>query len=216
MNLVELKNNELVTTSYLIARAFNKQHKNVLRDIDILLTQINSSNLGIASTARFEECYKSSSNTIGINTNRKYRMFYLNRDAFTLVAMSYTTKEALRFKIEYLNEFNRMERQLKNQKMLTASKYQDLEQRLKVSDSLAIDRAKKQYGPYNYQTPERAKWSQIISSTMESKNITLIEIGEALNYSPNYIGCIIHGERKGINRRNNLVKLITEYVLGDE
>lgn len=39
-------------------------------------------------------------------------MYYLTRDGFTLLAMGFTGKKALQFKIAYIEAFNKMERML--------------------------------------------------------------------------------------------------------
>jgi phage regulator Rha-like protein len=45
--------------------------------------------------------------------SRHQPMYLMNRDGFTLLAMGFTGKKALKFKLEYINAFNQMERQLK-------------------------------------------------------------------------------------------------------
>lgn len=39
-------------------------------------------------------------------------MYLMTKDGFTMVAMAYTTPEAMRFKEAYIAEFNRMEAEL--------------------------------------------------------------------------------------------------------
>ena len=39
-------------------------------------------------------------------------IFYMNRDGFTLLAMGFTGKKAMQFKLKYIEAFNAMERQL--------------------------------------------------------------------------------------------------------
>ena len=41
-------------------------------------------------------------------------MYYLNRDAFSLIVMGFTGKEATKWKWNYIQEFNRMEKILKS------------------------------------------------------------------------------------------------------
>jgi hypothetical protein len=42
-------------------------------------------------------------------------MYTMTKDGFTLLAMGYTGKEAMQFKVAYINEFNRMEATLRTQ-----------------------------------------------------------------------------------------------------
>lgn len=44
---------------------------------------------------------------------RPQRMYIMNRDGFTLLAMGFTGKKAMNFKLEYIQLFNQMEQTLK-------------------------------------------------------------------------------------------------------
>lgn len=90
-----------VTTSLLVAEKFEKQHIHVLRDIDSLKKDI--SNFGLMF---FESTYSDS-------YGRPQRMYIMNRDGFTLLAMGFTGKKAMNFKLEYIQLFNEMEQTLK-------------------------------------------------------------------------------------------------------
>ncbi len=90
-----------VTTSLLVAEKFEKQHIHVLRDIDSLKKDI--SNFGLIF---FESTYSDS-------YGRSQRMYVMNRDGFTLLAMGFTGKKAMNFKLEYIQLFNQMEQSLK-------------------------------------------------------------------------------------------------------
>lgn len=103
--LVEItgKRNEerLVTTSLKIAEKFGKEHAHVLRDIRDLecSEKFRESNFGFSS-------YKSSQ-------GKTLPMYEVTRDGFTILAMGYTGKEAMKFKEDYINVFNTMENELK-------------------------------------------------------------------------------------------------------
>lgn len=95
----------LVTTSRAVAEQFGKQHKNVIRDIETLISQLKIE----PATADFAEL-----NFILIDqpdAQGKPRPAYLlTRDGFTLLAMGFTGAKAVQFKVAYINAFNRMER----------------------------------------------------------------------------------------------------------
>ncbi|MFK5708647.1 Rha family transcriptional regulator [Lysinibacillus boronitolerans] len=100
MNLVIIQNKQVVTTSLQVAESFEKRHDNVLREIEGLLKIEEAQNY-------FQEgTYEHPQN------KQKYRMFYMNRDGFTLLAMGFTGNKALAFKLKYIQAFNDMERQL--------------------------------------------------------------------------------------------------------
>lgn len=103
--LVEIigKRNEerLITTSLKISEKFGKEHAHVLRDIrDMECSDtFRESNFGLSS-------YKSAQ-------SKTLPMYEVTRDGFTLLAMGYTGKEAMKFKEDYINAFNAMENELK-------------------------------------------------------------------------------------------------------
>jgi phage regulator Rha-like protein len=45
---------------------------------------------------------------------RLQEMYIMNRDGFTLLVVGFTGPKALQFKLDYINAFNAMERQLKS------------------------------------------------------------------------------------------------------
>lgn len=90
----------LVTSSLKVAEKFGKAHKDVLESIREILAAENS-----ATKLFYEDTYK--------NRGKDYPMFYMNRDGFSLLVMGFTGKEALKWKLEYIQAFNEMEKELK-------------------------------------------------------------------------------------------------------
>lgn len=97
--LVIMHNKQAVTTSLRVAEVFGKDHKHVLETISNLAAE--------KSAAKFfaETTYD--------NRGKQYPMYYMNRDGFTLLAMGFTGKKALQFKIQYIQAFNSMETQIR-------------------------------------------------------------------------------------------------------
>lgn len=98
--LVSIKKNEVMTTSLKIAEKFSKNHKDVLRIIEskkMLFTERNFT----------PSEYKDS-------TGRKLPMYYLDRDFTTFIIMSFTGAKADKWKLDYINAFNKMESIIKN------------------------------------------------------------------------------------------------------
>lgn len=88
-----------ITTSLKVAEVFGKEHRNVLRDIDHLRSDLSSAQF----CALFAE-------DIYVASNGKSNPLYLmNRDGFSLLAMSFTGKKALQWKLKYIAAFNAME-----------------------------------------------------------------------------------------------------------
>ena len=105
MNLVEVRNQQAVTSSQLVAEVFKKQHKHVLEAIE----KVKAENSAV-TTMFYESTY-----TAG--TGKAYKMYYMNRDGLSLLVMGFTGKKALEWKLKYIEAFNAMEKQLKTPKL---------------------------------------------------------------------------------------------------
>ncbi|MCM6810560.1 ORF6C domain-containing protein [Pediococcus pentosaceus] len=98
--LVIMKDQQAVTTSLQVAEVFRKNHRDVLRTIDDLKDVRNF-------TQMFSDGIEPDS------YGRDRRIYYMNRDGFTLLAMGFTGKKALEFKLKYIEAFNNMEKTIK-------------------------------------------------------------------------------------------------------
>lgn len=100
-------------SSLFVAKAFEKEHKNVLRDI----TKLTESNSGLSkefNKLNFERItYKDS-------RGRNQRAYAMTRDGFTMLVMGYTGAKAMKFKEMYIKRFNEMEQFIKT--LVTARK----------------------------------------------------------------------------------------------
>lgn len=102
------ENGKVYATSKTIAEDFGKEHDDVLGSIRDLIKNLTTENIGVKS-------YFVESDYIN-SRNRKYPMYKLTKDGFTLLAMGFTGAKALKFKIDYINKFNEMEAQLQEVK----------------------------------------------------------------------------------------------------
>ncbi len=100
--IVHIKDGGVYANSKDVAEFFGKRHHHVIRDIqDMEIPEsYRKTNFGVST-------YTTPGQT------RKYLSYDMTRDGFTLIAMGYTGKKAMGFKIRYIEEFNRMERELK-------------------------------------------------------------------------------------------------------
>lgn len=99
--LVIMHNKQAMTSSNRVADVFGKEHRNVLATIGGMLKNQQTQNMFTKSTYVNEQ------------NGQSYPMYYMNRDGFTLLAMGFTGKKALQFKIKYIQAFNSMETQIK-------------------------------------------------------------------------------------------------------
>ena len=115
------QNDQVITTSLLVAETFEKEHRNVLKAIRKLMSATN-----VAVAQMFDE-------TTYVNEQGKEQpMFVMNRDGFTLLAMGFSGEKALEFKVKYINAFNKMEAELKSQQTKQLSAAESLLQSVKL------------------------------------------------------------------------------------
>ncbi|WP_409300532.1 Rha family transcriptional regulator [Pseudomonas sp. KCJK8993] len=108
---VEFVDGKATTTSLDVAKHFRKRHDNVMRDIKNLECPDDFTLLN------FEECSRPGSN------NKPEPYYRMTRDGFTLLCMGFTGTEAMRWKIAYLNAFNKMEQVLIEQPEILSHKH---------------------------------------------------------------------------------------------
>ena len=99
-NLVSVLNNTVVTTSLIVAEYFGKRHKDVLRAINALECSVKFNRRNFTPVE-----YKDAKGELR-------PMYYLTRDGFTFLAMGFTGKVAAKFKENYINAFNEMEKSI--------------------------------------------------------------------------------------------------------
>ena len=102
-DLVIMHEQQAVTTSLKVAEIFKKEHRNVMQSINNLTAE-NSA----VKKMFVEDSYLNS-------RNQQQPMYYMNRDGFTLLAMGFTGSKAMEFKLKYIDAFNKMEKQIKEQ-----------------------------------------------------------------------------------------------------
>lgn len=98
--LVFVEKKQAVTSSLQVAENFGKEHRNVLRDIEGLKKDV----------LNFEQMFFETETPDSYGRPRK--TYFMNRDGFTLLAMGFTGKKALEFKLKYIQAFNHMEQKL--------------------------------------------------------------------------------------------------------
>lgn len=102
--ILQNRDGEILAGSREVAERFNKRHTHVLDSVKQLSAQI--------STAEFSALFKTSEyKASNGKTNYEYLM---TRDGFTLLAMGFTGKEALSWKLKYIAAFNKMEETIKH------------------------------------------------------------------------------------------------------
>lgn len=139
---ITIENEQAITTSRNVARNFEKRHDNVLKDIDQLI-EGSPQNLG---DLFHETTYTHPQN------KQKYREYYMTKDGFTLLAMGFTGKRALEFKLAYINQFNQMEKAIQevyhiSETALTNNVVKELENKLSTIIDERLEQYEENYRP---------------------------------------------------------------------
>lgn len=98
--LVFIKNSKTICSSLEVAKHFKKRHDHVIRDIEEKILNVIDNNFAVPNfgeTSYIDQC------------NRRQKMYFMTRDGFSLLAMSFTGKRAMEWKIKYIQAFNKME-----------------------------------------------------------------------------------------------------------
>lgn len=112
---------ELVVSSREVAGNFEKEHRNVLRDIENIVKE------GCSNLSRplfIESTYQHPQN------KQWYKEYLLTRDGFSLLVMGFTGKKALDWKLKYIEAFNEMEQYIKEQQKVPTTYKEALQQLL--------------------------------------------------------------------------------------
>lgn len=129
--VIKSKNGNAITTSLLVASKFGKRHVDVLDAIRNLTKVENSTFVDNELDTELSDKL----NTMFYFTTKKTKMpigdgfketpiAVMTRDGFSLLVMGFTGKDAIKFKLEFIEAFNKMERIINEQsqpKMLSQS-----------------------------------------------------------------------------------------------
>ena len=185
-NLVRVENNQIVVSSRDIAKNFTKAHGDVLKSIDSLVRE---------NSLTKDMFFEASREYRGQN----FRYYIMNRDGFSLLVMGFTGKKALDWKLRYIEAFNQMESQLKNQRpIVPALPKEELELRtrevttkqaelwMRLADRTNIPEFKQVADTYAVNT--LAGKEIVALPIVEKKTYSATEIGKILGISANKVG----------------------------
>ena len=144
------KSGKDVTTSLIVSEVFNREHKNILRDIEKLSCSQTFRQLN------FEPSYYKNSQ------NKEMPMYEITKDGFSFLVMGFTGEKAGEFKEKFINEFNKREQLLRNDDYiigravsLLSERSKLLEQQLHQKDEkIKLDKPKVEYYDEVLQNPK--------------------------------------------------------------
>lgn len=169
--LVILKNKQALCDSLQLARMFGKRHDNILRDIGGLLKNEETHEM-FKKVTRVDE-----------QNGQSYPMYYMNRDGFSLLAMGFTGKKALEWKLKYIQAFNKMEatiRELSSQEHLESRKLGKLTRKSETDVIKALVEYAREQGS---KSPEKLYmvYSKLANKTVGVKDRNLATVTQLNN-----------------------------------
>ena len=94
---VRIEKDRMITDSRNVSDVFNKQHRHVLESIRNLKKDVPN----------FRQMFFES--TMPDSYGREQKVYFMDRDGFTLLAMGFTGSEAMKWKLKYIEAFNSLE-----------------------------------------------------------------------------------------------------------
>lgn len=101
---VQIKDNQVFTTSETVAKVFGKRHDNVIRDIRAILKECDED----FTKLNFEVCFRIN----GLQNGKPQPYYELTKNGFMLLVMGYKSKKAMKIKIAYIQAFDYMAEEL--------------------------------------------------------------------------------------------------------
>ncbi|WP_429971315.1 Rha family transcriptional regulator [Fructilactobacillus sp. Tb1] len=216
--LVVMKDQQAVTSSLQVAETSEKEHRNVSRDINNLKKDV----------LNFEQMFQETN--IPDSYGRDRKAYLMNRDGFTVLAMGFTGKRAMKFKLKYIEAFNAMEKQIKSHSQL--AKLDETNQMKKERLAVMKENAKSRQVALLYKGAEMtssvsakemavAKAIEIITGEhivpiMQEKYYSATEVGDKLDITANKVGRIansldLKAEQPGQNKYGHWVSNKSQY-----
>ena len=137
-NDLKNENGQIVVSSRMVAERFGKRHADVIRVIEEKIeinAKLRSSNFYIE-------------NTYIDSMNRPKKEYLMTRDGFTFIVMGFTGVEADKFKLAYIEAFNKMEEALKVQQPALPTTYKEalvaLVAEVEAKERLQLENAEQQ------------------------------------------------------------------------
>ncbi|WP_072236557.1 Rha family transcriptional regulator [Campylobacter coli] len=106
------QDNQIFCTSLDIAKVFGKQHKHIL---ELIGEKFNNNEIKNFCEPNFRLSFKTRKIEGFRGKERKYPYYQLTKDGFSFIAMGLTGRKADKFKIEFINAFNEMQKLLQKE-----------------------------------------------------------------------------------------------------
>ena len=183
-----------IVTSLDIAETFGKEHKRVLQDIRELECSEDFGRHNFVQSS-YVNCQ-----------NKKQPMYYVTRDGFTLLAMGYTGKKAMKFKEGYIRQFNAMEK-------LLIGKIKEREKGIAVRQAFtkAIQQSSENERMHGH---AYSKYTDVIYKSIFGKNAKQLREDFGISRKENMRDCFSEEDLVKIQNAEMLVSALVGYGWG--
>ena len=119
LHFMETKEVGVTVTSREIAEHFEKKHYHVLRDIEKIIDELNSKLRAVTGNELNPklDAHLFIEGSYITKDNRIQKQYLITRAGFDLLAMGFTGKKALQWKLAYIEKFDRMEKELEKTRL---------------------------------------------------------------------------------------------------
>lgn len=105
---LQTENGQVVVRTRVVAERFGKRHSHVVEAIENKIKNLTAENSEVNLSTLFIP-------TTYMHNGNKYKEYLLTRDGFTFIVMGFTGAEADKWKLKYIEAFNKMEQALREQ-----------------------------------------------------------------------------------------------------
>ena len=116
-DFVQIKDEQVYTTSRIVAEKFGKRHDHIIRDIEATISTINEAqvieNKDFPKIGEIKNDYFTESSYVD-SFGRTYKEYLITEDGLALLVMGFTGVDAMRIKLKFVAEFNRMKNIINN------------------------------------------------------------------------------------------------------
>lgn len=113
---LQTENGQVVVSSRVVAERFGKQHKHVLDSIEELIKGVAEKSADLFIPSKYQHP----------QNKQWYPEYLLTKKGFTLLAMGFTGQEALKWKLNYIEAFEKMEQALKDRQQMQSMSMEDI------------------------------------------------------------------------------------------
>lgn len=132
---LQTENGQVVVRTRVVAERFGKRHSHVVEAIENKIKNLTAENSEVNLSTLFIP-------TTYMHNGNKYKEYLLTRDGFTFIVMGFTGAEADKWKLKYIEAFNKMEQALREQVPLLEYN-QELQELDKVAKIIGLSKQDK-------------------------------------------------------------------------